>query len=78
MRKRKMYHYFFIMAGTMLLCGCIRLLVDWLQYSSTLNSAPFSVWILVIGTTYGGAALLCVVIGLLLRRTERMRKDRNP
>ena len=75
MKKRKPYRYFFLTAAILLLCGCVRLPFDWLRYSSTLNSAPFSVWILVNAVTYGGAALLCTVIGWVLWRKEKIRKD---
>ena len=75
MKKRSLYWYFFVSAVAFAVSGCVRLLIDWLQYSSTLNSAPFSVWVLVIASTYGGAAVLCAVIGWFLWRKEKQRKD---
>ena len=75
MKPKKPYKYCFCAAGTFVLCGCIHLLFDWFRYNNTLNSAPFSVWILMNAIYFGGAAALCLVAGWLLRRKSKDGKD---
>jgi len=72
---KKPYQYWFYTAGSLLLCGCIHLFFDWIQYSNTLNSAPFSIWILVNAVGFGGASALCLIVGWILRSKSENRKD---
>ena len=66
MKTRKAYEKWLLAAGTFVICGCVHLFFDWLQYSSTLNSAPFSLWVAVNGIGFGIPAAICLLIGLIL------------
>ena len=59
-----------------LVIGCIHLYLDWLQYDATLNSAPFSLWILTNGICFGILSLICLIVGLALKGREIERKDK--
>ena len=75
MKKRKLYQYWFAGAGIFALCGCIHLLFDWIRYNNTLNSAPFSVWILMNLLGFGSAAAVCLIVGWILWKKSKNRKD---
>ena len=77
MKRMKPYQYWFSAAGVFVLWGGVDLLFDWLHYSTTLNSAPFSLWILVNLLGFGVAAAICALTGWLLRRKDKKRKDEN-
>ena len=47
---------------------CINLIVDYRTYSTTLNSAPFWVWILVDALLWLIPALLAFAAGLIVSR----------
>lgn len=75
MKKKEPYQYWFTAAGIFVVCGGIHLLFDWIQYSNTFNSAPFSVWILANAIGFGGAAAVCAVVGWILRKKRKNRGD---
>ena len=75
MKKKKTFQLWYNAAGIFLICGCIHLFFDWLKYNDTLNSAPFSLWILVNAIGFGGAAALCLIIGRILQKKDTKRKD---
>ncbi|MBO5953378.1 MAG: hypothetical protein J6Q53_04560 [Oscillospiraceae bacterium] len=58
----------------MVLGFCVHLAVDYYQYSTTLNSAPFSVWILVDSLIWLLPAVLAFAAGLVAKK--RMTKKR--
>ena len=59
----------------MLLGFCVHLAVDYMQYSTTLNSAPFWVWILVDATIWLLPALLAFIAGYI--SGKRLKKKEN-
>lgn len=74
-KKRDPYQYWLYAAGIFIICGCIHLFFDWIEYSNTLNSAPFSVWILLNAVGFGGAAAICLIVSMILRKKSNNRKD---
>lgn len=54
----------------MVLGFCVHLAVDYYQYSTTLNSAPFSVWILVDSLVWLVPAALAFLAGYLAKKRK--------
>lgn len=46
MKKKNVHKLLYAVSVLLLLGFCIRVVADYLQYSSSLNSAPFYLWIL--------------------------------
>ena len=59
-----------ILSGILLLCFGIKTAIDYAQYTTTLNSAPFSVWVLVNGLYFIVPAVILLVIGLVYKRKK--------
>ena len=76
--KKCAYKNRFYAAGVLAVCGGIHLFFDWMRYSSTLNSAPFSLWILVNLIGFGLPGAACVLIGWILRKRSGKGKDDTP
>lgn len=49
-------------------CFIIKTVLDYNKYSSTLNSAPFSLWILVNAVYFVLPALIVFIIGIVLKK----------
>jgi len=49
----------------------VHTIADYIRYSSTLNSAPFSVWVIVNGICFLLPALISVIVGLILRNKAK-------
>jgi len=52
----------------MVLGFCIHVLIDYHQYSTTLNSAPFRIWIYVDGALWLVPALIAFVAGYVAKK----------
>ena len=72
--KYRLDRLMFWISGILLGTGCIHLYLDWIHYNVTLNSAPFSLWILTNGVSFGIPAFCCLIIGLVIKRRKK-RKD---
>lgn len=68
----KRWNLWYLVSGILQLSCVIHTLLDWFRYTDALNSAPFSVTILVNLVVFGIPAAACFLIGLYL---ERKRKD---
>lgn len=67
-------HFFFYGASLLLTLGfIIKVLIDYGVYNSTLNSAPFYLWILVDGIYFLLPALISLPIGWILHRKAKNR-----
>ena len=53
----------------------VNTIVDYSRYNSTLNSAPFSVWILVNAIIYGVPAIIGLVCGWIVRKRQKSREE---
>lgn len=75
MKKMKKYQEWFCIAGGFVICGCIHLFFSWIQYNNILTAVPFSLTVLLHVLGYGGAALICLSVGWILRKKSKNRKD---
>ncbi len=73
--KNNRYKLWFWVSGILLVGGCIHLYMDWLQYDSMLNSAPFSLWVAVNAIVFGIPALICLIVGLAVRHCKNRKDD---
>lgn len=55
-------------SGLMSLGFCIHVLIDYHEYSTTLNSAPFWIWIVVDALLWLSPALLALLAGFIVSR----------
>ena len=55
---------------------CIHLTVDWYQYSSTLNSAPFWVWAVTDGLLWLLPAAVACIAGAVAKK-KLMKKEKR-
>ena len=68
MKKEKIIRFCNIASIILLLCFVISTVTGYMRYSATLNSAPFSVWVLVDAIYFIVPALLLFVVGMILRK----------
>ena len=68
MRKNVVAKWFLLVAGLLCLIFCVKTVVDYGRYTTTLNSAPFSVFILVNAVVYVLPAIILAMIAFVLRR----------
>lgn len=70
MKKKTIIKLVNITSILLLLCFVISIVTGYLRYYSydTLNSAPFSVWVLVDGICYLGPSLLLFIFGMILQK----------
>ena len=70
MKKKTIIKLVNITSILLLLCFVISIVTGYLRYYSydTLNSAPFSVWVLVDAIYFFVPALLLFVVGMILRK----------
>ena len=62
------------LSGLLVLGFIVNTIIDYSRYNSTLNSAPFSVWVLVNAIYFVLPAAIVLVVGLVLgkkRKTNR-------
>ena len=70
MKKMQTYKLLYGAAMLMILGFCIHLAVDYYQYSTTLNSAPFSIWVLVNALIWLVPAALAFIAGYLAKKRK--------
>ena len=68
-------HIWFLASGILQIACCIDLLTAWFRYSEVLNSAPFSVTVLVDVVSFGVPAAVCFLIGLYFERRTKGKED---
>ncbi|MBR5529357.1 MAG: hypothetical protein IKU57_02660 [Oscillospiraceae bacterium] len=71
MQKKKIGKLLYILAALWVLIGCVLLCVDYSRYNSTLNSAPFSVWILARVIEFGLPAVIVSLVAFFLGRKDK-------
>ena len=59
-------------SGLLVLGFIVNTIIDYSRYNSTLNSAPFSVWILVNAIYFVIPAAVAFVIGLIVGKKAKM------
>ena len=68
MKRKTIGMILYILAAILVLIGCISLGIDYGRYDSTLNSAPFSLWIWAVSIECGLPAIILCVVAYFLRR----------
>ena len=63
-------------SALMVLGFCIHVCIDWLQYSSTMNSAPFRIWIYVDALLWLVPAALACTAGCIAKK--KLSKKEKP
>ena len=64
----KKHHICYLISGILALAFIVKTAIDYGVYTTTLNSAPFYVWILINGLYFLVPALIPLVIGLVWQR----------
>lgn len=59
-----------IISLTFIVCFVIKTIYDYGSYSSTLNSAPFYLWILVNTVCLAFPALILFIVGIVLKKKK--------
>lgn len=68
MKKENYYKFCWLISILLVIGYAINLIIDWVRYNSTLNSAPFYLWFLVGGVVYLIPALVLFLIGWRLKK----------
>jgi len=68
MKKQTIVKLCNIVSATLLFCFIVKTIIDRIQYSFALNSAPFYVWILVNTLYFVIPAIIIFLIGLILKK----------
>ena len=64
-------------SGLLLLGFCIQLILDYHKYKTTLNSAPFWIWILVDAVIWLIPALLAFTAGMVAKKKMSKQEKKN-
>ena len=64
-------------SALMVLGFCVHVAVDWHQYNTTLNSAPFGVWILVDALLWLIPAAIAAVAGFVAKKKLTKKENRK-
>lgn len=67
MKKETMYKILFSISVLLLAAFVVKTIIDYITYSTTLNSAPFSVFVLVNAIEFILPSVVLAVIGLFIR-----------
>ena len=68
MKKVRGYHLLYGASGLMVLGFCISVAVGWFRYNTTLNSAPFWVWIVTDAALWLLPAVLAFLAGFIAHK----------
>lgn len=71
MNKIFLYKLFYILAIVLAAMFCILVAVDSYKYSTTLNSAPFYIFVLARAITFLLPALISFIIGRVIHRKNK-------
>lgn len=60
-----------VLSIILLICFIVKTIIDYGQYLSTLNSAPFYVWILVNALYFAAPAIAVFIAGLAIKKSNK-------
>ena len=60
-----------IISIVLLICFVVNTIIDYMRYSSALNSAPFRVWILVNAVYFILPAIIVFIVGIVVKRKNK-------
>ncbi len=75
MKKIKVYKIIFGISVLFVIVFGVATFIDYTRYSTTLNSAPFYVFVLLNAIIFGVPSLICAVIGLILLKKREKNKN---
>ena len=75
MKPRKYANLCFIVSAVLAAVFCIHLVWERFRYGTTLNSAPFSLWVLADAVYFLVPALIVLIAGLVLRHREKKKQE---
>jgi len=75
MKKNKVTKILFGISVILVITFVVATIIDYARYSTTLNSAPFYVFVLFNAIMYGIPSLICAVIGLILEKKGERNKN---
>lgn len=55
----------------LLVCFIVKTIIDYTQYSSTLNSAPFYVWIIANALYFVLPAIIVFIVGIIIKMKNK-------
>ncbi len=75
MQKNKGYKILLGISVILVITFVVATIIDYTRYSTTLNSAPFYIFVLFNAIMYVVPSLICVVIGLILKKKGERNKN---
>lgn len=69
--KKNIHKICFVLAAALTLGFVIKLIIDYSVYTSTLNSAPFYLLIIIDGLCFLLPAAIILVVGLVIKRKAK-------
>ena len=69
--KNKIHNIFFIVAVICMLLFLLFTILDYIKYKNMLTSAPFYVFVLVRIVYFIIPAVICIIIGLVIKHKQR-------
>lgn len=54
----------------LIICFAVKVAIDYSNYTSTLNSAPFYVWVLVDAIYFVMPAVIVFIVGIVLKKMQ--------
>lgn len=78
MKQRNYVRLCFIVSAVLAAGFCLHLGWDWMKYSTTLNSAPFSLWVLANAVYFLLPAVIFLAAGLILHRRKKKNSKESP
>lgn len=60
-----------ILSVTLFVCFIIKTTIDYIQYSSLFNSAPFSAWVIVNALYFIIPSIVVLITGLVIKRNRK-------
>lgn len=71
MKKGNIYKALFLISGVLILVFCVGTIVDYINYSTTLNSAPFYVFVLANTVMYILPSFILAILAFVLKKKLR-------
>ena len=75
MKPRNYAKFCFLVSAVLAAVFCLSVIRGRILYETTLNSAPFSVWVLADAVYFLLPALIVLIAGLVLRHREKKKQE---
>lgn len=67
-KKFNFTNLFNILSTILVVCFLVKTIIDYTQYSSTVNSAPFYIWILVNALYFIVPSIILFIVGIVIKK----------